>query len=130
MPHAKITPATNNLFKPKNTYECFLCMYNIYFNKIYTLIFFVTSDNELMFSKTFTNKSKYIIWDLDSQQIIYIILCLLLLYSLRMWSFFKVNFVYLDGGLGDVQFQWKFHPTVNPVVKDGKRSGECMVYLN
>lgn len=35
-----------------------------------------------------------------------------------------IFFVY--GGLGDVQFQWKFHPTVNPVVKDGKRSGESM----
>lgn len=42
----------------------FLCMYNIYFNKIYILFFFVFLDNELMFLKIFINKFKYIIWDL------------------------------------------------------------------
>lgn len=34
---------------------------------------------------------------------------------------------YFDGGLSDRRFPRKFHPTVNPVVKDGKRSGESML---
>ncbi|XP_052707018.1 uncharacterized protein LOC128182435 [Crassostrea angulata] len=43
----------------------------------------------------------------------------------RSFLLILISFVY--GGLGDVQFPWKFHPTVNPVVKDGKRSGESML---
>lgn len=62
--YVKIILVINNFFKLKNIYECFLCMYNIYFNKIYILFFFVFLDNELMFLKIFINKFKYIIWDL------------------------------------------------------------------
>lgn len=72
---------------------------------------------------------RYVIWDLRS----------IILKRIKYLHIFFVWYCYtvcdccikmnrlsfcLDGGLSDNQFPWKFHPTVNPVVKDKRGTGD------
>lgn len=120
------------VFKPKKYIWMLLtvCMYNIHFHINYTLIYFSNFRLWNNVFKTFTNKWKFFIWDLwFAENYLHCLMFVIAVYIYSMWSLVQTWICLFRWRLSDIRFHWKFHPTVNPVVKDGKQSGECTVFL-